>query len=84
MRRRNVNLSDKEDMFKDGEICPHCGGLRERCWIDYPEDNNCANISVKKHGAMTLSEVSKRIGVSLVRISQIEKQALTKLKKRLI
>ena len=77
-------MSEKDDILEIGETCPHCGGPRERCWIDYPEDNNCVNVSVRKHGAMTLNEVSKRIGVSLVRISQIEKQALTKIKKRLI
>ena len=32
---------------------------------------------------MTLEEVSKRIGVSLVRISQIEKEALKKIRKRI-
>jgi DNA-directed RNA polymerase specialized sigma subunit len=32
---------------------------------------------------MTLDEISKRIGVSLVRVSQIEKHALSKLSKRI-
>lgn len=54
-----------------------------RCWIDYPEDKNCALIAAQKHGAMTLDEVSKRLGISLVRVSQIEKQALAKLAKRI-
>ena len=84
MKRRNINLSDNNEILEKKSICPHCGGPVERCWVDYPEDNNCINVSIRKHGAMTLSEVSKRIGVSLVRISQIEKQALTKIKKRLI
>ena len=77
-------MSDDKEISKKDNICPHCGGSVERCWIDYPEDNNCINVSIRKHGCMTLSEVSKRIGVSLVRISQIEKQALIKIKKRLI
>ncbi len=64
---------------------PEEGCSPETCryWIDYPEDNNCALIAIKKHGAMTLEEVSKRLGISLVRVSQIEKQALAKLAKRI-
>jgi len=65
------------------ERCPHCNCKRERCWIDYPEDDNCIHVAIAKNGAMTLDEVSKRIGVSLVRISQIEKQALKKSSKRI-
>ena len=68
-------------MSKD--VCPHCGGPKERCWIDYPEDDNCIHVSIAKNGSMTLDEVSKRIGVSLVRISQIEKHAMKKLHKRI-
>lgn len=63
--------------------CPHCGGDKERCWIDFPEDQNCIHVSILKNGSMTLDEISKRIGVSLVRVSQIEKQALIKLNKRI-
>jgi|TARA_X000001388_G_scaffold74360_4_gene67289 DNA-directed RNA polymerase sigma subunit (sigma70/sigma32) len=56
---------------------------QHRMWIDYPEDNNCALKSIEKHGAMTLAEVAKRLGISIVRVSQIEKQALKKLSKRI-
>ena len=65
------------------EQCKHCCGEKSRCWIDYPEDDNCIHVAIAKNGAMTLEEVAKRIGVSLVRISQIEKQALKKLYKRI-
>jgi predicted phosphoribosyltransferase len=54
-----------------------------RYWIDYPEDDNCALTAIEKHGAMTLEEVAKRLHISLVRVSQIEKQALKKLSKRI-
>ena len=54
-----------------------------RCWIDYPEDDNCINVAIRKHGAMTLEEAAKRLGISLVRVSQIEKQAIKKLSKRI-
>jgi hypothetical protein len=62
---------------------PCCLEDKCRCWIDYPEDDNCINVAIEKHGAMTLEQIAKRIGVSLVRISQIEKQALNKLYKRI-
>ena len=69
-----------KNSIKTGELCK-----KEECryWIDYPEDQNCALISVEKHGAMTLHEISKRLGISLVRVSQIEKQAIKKLSKRI-
>jgi hypothetical protein len=50
--------------------------------MEYPEDLNCALIAVDKHGDMTLDEVAKRLGLSLVRIKQIEESALLKLNKR--
>ena len=53
-----------------------------RRWIDYGEDLNCVEIAVKKNSAMTLHEVAKRLGISYVRVSQIEKHALTKLQKK--
>lgn len=60
-----------------------CEKEESRSFIDYPEDNNCIYVAIEKHGAMTLDEVSKRLGISLVRVSQIEKQALKKLSKRI-
>mgnify|MGYP003121069384 FL=1 len=56
---------------------------KPRMWIDYPEDDNCALKSIEKHGAMTLEQVAKRLGISIVRVSQIEKAALNKLSKRI-
>ena len=60
-----------------------CEEENSRCYIDYPEDDNCINVAIEKHGAMTLEEVAKGLGISLVRVSQIEKQALQKLAKRI-
>jgi hypothetical protein len=65
------------------ETCPCCNRDKEKCWIDYPEDGNCIYEAIRKHGSMTLDEVSKRLGISLVRVAQIEKQALKKLSKRI-
>ena len=52
-----------------------------RHWIDYEDDSNCVLIAVDNTESdhMTLREVSKRIGVSFVRIKQIETDAVKKL-----
>ena len=65
------------------EICDCCGRNKDDCWIDYPEDNNCIYVSIDKHGSMTLQQVADRLGISFVRVSQIEKQAIKKLSKRI-
>jgi len=52
-----------------------------RMWVDYEEDLNCANVAIKRHGKMTLKEVGKRLNLSYVRITQIEKDVIKKLKK---
>ena len=56
-----------------------------RKWIDYEEDNNCCLISISKNksGGLTLHETGKRIGLSFVRVRQIEQQAIKKLSKLL-
>ena len=54
-----------------------------RLWIDYKEDLNCTLIAIDKHRCMTLREVADRIGVSFVRIKQIQDGAHRKMLKRL-
>jgi DNA-directed RNA polymerase specialized sigma subunit len=38
-------------------------------------------VSIEKHGQLTLKEAAKRLGVSHVRIKQIQDKALKKIKK---
>ena len=52
-----------------------------RLWIDYKQDLNCTSIAIKKNPEMTLNEVSKRLNISIVRVKQIQDEALQKLKK---
>jgi len=54
-----------------------------RQWIDYGEDLNCSVIAVEKNGPMTLEQVSERLGMTLVRVKQIQDNALVKIKKRI-
>ena len=73
------------------ECARSCCALEVSCpnkecsnWVDYKEDLNCTIISVHKNGAMTLREAAERLGVSFVRVCQIEKAALQKVKKKLL
>lgn len=52
-------------------------------FIDYKKDYNCTFIAIEKNenSSMTLREVAERMGVSFVRIKQIEDKALKKLSK---
>ena len=59
---------------------------KEQCkhWISYGEDLNCSLVSIEKNGRMTLQQIADRLGVSVVRVLQIERKAKSKLKKQLI
>jgi hypothetical protein len=54
----------------------------EQCrnWIEYEQDYNCVLQAVECHGAMTLREIADRLGLSFVRVQQIEKAALKKMR----
>jgi len=58
---------------------------KESCrhWISYEDDHNCSIIAAER-GPLTLDEVSKRMGLSLIRIKQIQDSALEKIKKRIL
>ena len=60
--------------------CKEC-----RLHIEYPEDLNCTLIAIDKNhtGELTLREVADRLGVSFVRVKQIQDKALQKLQKHL-
>ena len=51
-----------------------------RYWIEYEEDLNCTFESINKNDAMTLREVAERIGVSYVRVKQIEDKIINKIR----
>tara|TARA_R100000353_G_scaffold121501_1_gene86414 strand:- start:365 stop:610 length:246 start_codon:yes stop_codon:yes gene_type:complete len=57
---------------------------KETCrkWINYNKDLNCVLETVRKNknSKLTLREVADRLGVSFVRVKQIEEKAIQKLK----
>lgn len=50
-------------------------------WIKFQDDRNCDLISIHKNGEMTLRQVGERLGISYVRVKQIESSAIKKIKK---
>jgi len=65
--------------LKDNACCTQANC---RYWIDYTNEQNCSLISIYLNGAMTLKQVGERLGLSLVRIKQIESETLKKIKKK--
>ena len=49
-------------------------------WIDYEKESNCSLGSIYINGNMSLHQIGERLDLSFVRISQIEKKALKRLK----
>ena len=58
--------------------CEEC-----RLWINHDEDLNCTLHAVKNNhtGELTLREVADRMGISFVRLKQIQDQAARKVVK---
>tara|TARA_A100001515_G_scaffold130502_1_gene117769 strand:+ start:312 stop:548 length:237 start_codon:yes stop_codon:yes gene_type:complete len=67
-------------IVKNDVSCP-CKDCR--LWIDYEEDLNCTLVAVEKTKCMTLREIADRMGISFVRVKQIQDIAYPKLLKKL-
>lgn len=69
----------KKCLEKCIELSVTCPVTDCRHWVSYPADNNCVLETVGKHGDLTLRETSERLGISYVRVKQIEDKALKKI-----
>lgn len=58
-----------------------CTNTKCDYYLDYEKDLNCTFVCVKKNGSLTLREVAERLGVSYVRVKQIEERAMKKIEK---
>ena len=60
-----------------------CDKKEWRQWIDCDDDLNCTILAVKNNRKepMTLRQIGERLGVSFVRVKQIEDELLKKLAK---
>ena len=54
-----------------------------RYFINSPNHDNCVFCLIDDRGRMTQEEVGKYFGLTKMRISQLEKQALLKFKKKM-
>ena len=52
-----------------------------RYWLNSQKDNNCV-ISISKNKTSTLQEIGELFGITRMRVCQIEKTILKKIKKR--
>ena len=59
----------------------YCKNKECRQWIDHEDDLNCVLEAVDKNESkgMTLREIADRLGISFVRVKQIETKALKKI-----
>ena len=55
--------------------------IKKTCkfWINFEKEYNCSLISIYLHEGMTLKQIGERLGVSAVRIKQIQDKALKKI-----
>tara|TARA_B100000287_G_C20507598_1_gene731752 strand:+ start:542 stop:784 length:243 start_codon:yes stop_codon:yes gene_type:complete len=55
---------------------------RKSCkyWIKYGKEYNCSLVSIALNGSMTLQETGDRLGISAVRVKQIQDKAIKKIK----
>jgi|TARA_R110000744_G_scaffold143625_1_gene255597 hypothetical protein len=61
------------------ELQVSCPVKECRYWVSYEQDLNCSLRSVERNGAMTLREIADRLGVSFVRIKQIQDKSIKKI-----
>ena len=54
-----------------------------RHWMDYEDDLNCSIVCANENGPLSLREIADRMGVSFVRIKQIQDLTVDKFTKRL-
>ena len=81
---KNHNRKPKKECArKCQEYKISCPFKECRMWIDFKEDYNCAIIAIASNGNLSLRQIAEREGLSFVRIQQIEKKALKKLKFKL-
>tara|TARA_Y100000296_G_C4991630_1_gene165690 strand:- start:41 stop:280 length:240 start_codon:yes stop_codon:yes gene_type:complete len=48
-------------------------------WIEYKEERNCMFEAISINGRMTLRQVGERLGISYVRVKQIQDKASKKI-----
>ena len=76
--KEQITIKECAQACLDNEVECEFGDCKH--WIRFGEDNNCDLVAIKKNGPLTLRQVGERLGVSYVRIKQIEDAAIKKIK----
>jgi hypothetical protein len=63
------------------ELETECPNTDCRYWIEHQNSLNCCFIAIEKNGDMDLRTVGEMIGVSFVRVKQIQDKAVGKINK---
>ena len=66
------------------EMKKPCDNRECRMWNDYKPELNCTLQTVDVNGGLSLREAAARLGISFVRVKQIEDAALDKLLSALV
>ena len=74
-------MKNCSDVCKEKNV--ECPNNDCRYWIDYEQDLNCCFVSIDKRGEMDLRTIGDIMGVSFVRIKQIQDKAMSKIHKAL-
>ena len=52
-------------------------------WINHKESNNCTIVGAQKENYWTLERIGNLLGVTRMRVCQIEKKAINKIKQKI-
>jgi hypothetical protein len=63
------------------ELETECPNTECRYWVDHQNSLNCTFVAIEKNGDMDLRTVGDIIGVSFVRVKQIQDKAVSKINK---
>jgi hypothetical protein len=76
VKRECVSTCERLDVSCPNKECRH--------WMDYEGDLNCTLVAVDRNPeGLTLRDIGDRLGISFVRVCQIERAAAGKLKEKL-
>lgn len=65
------------------ELNEHCPNTDCRYWIEHQQSLNCTFVAIEQNGEMDLRTIGDIMGVSFVRIKQIQDKAISKINKAL-